>query len=244
MPVAVVCDSVSHRAANRCSLTSGPPDLARIALQRQPPAARRPARPPIDSRPHSSSGARPPTTSRRGRTLPPTFPPATRIPPMHRRKLDRRGACAGCRLARRRRVQAFDETHHGHNARYRASLRPWHGRYYNVQYGQAVSVVVPPTAELTTDYGWGSVSSRMTRNDHQFQRPWPAQRPLDAVRLPADAGLSRATRGSSATTTSAARGSARRGVKISRHKNRMACRGVVVIPPIATTPFFARFLCA
>ncbi len=70
-------------------------------------------------------------------------------------------------------AQAFDETHHGHNARYRASLRPWHGRYYNVQYGQAVSIVVPPTAELTTDYGWGSVSSRMTRNDHQFQRPWP-----------------------------------------------------------------------
>jgi hypothetical protein len=76
-------------------------------------------------------------------------------------------------LASATRAQAFDETHHGHNARYRASLRPWHGRYYNVQYGQAVSVVVPPTAELTTDYGWGSVSSRMTRNDHQFQRPWP-----------------------------------------------------------------------
>ena len=76
-------------------------------------------------------------------------------------------------LASAARVQAFDETHYGHNARYRASLRPWHGRYYNVQYGQAVSVVIPPTAELTTDYGWGSVSSRMTRNDHQFQRPWP-----------------------------------------------------------------------
>ncbi len=67
----------------------------------------------------------------------------------------------------------FDETHCGHNARWRASLRPWHGRYYNVQTGTAVAVVVPPTAELTTNYGWGSVSSRMTRIDHQFQRPWP-----------------------------------------------------------------------
>jgi hypothetical protein len=71
------------------------------------------------------------------------------------------------------RVQAFDETHHGHNARWRASLRPWHGRYYSVQYGQPVALVVPPTAELQTDYGWGVCSSRMTRIDHQFQRPWP-----------------------------------------------------------------------
>jgi hypothetical protein len=71
------------------------------------------------------------------------------------------------------RAQAYDETCCGHNARYRASLRPWHGRYYNAQYGQAVALVIPPTAELTTNYSWGSVSSRMTRNDHQFQRPWP-----------------------------------------------------------------------
>jgi len=82
-------------------------------------------------------------------------------------------ALALAALASAARVQAFDETHHGHNARYRASLRPWHGRYYNVQAGQPVAVVIPPTAELTTDYSWGSVSSRMTRNDHQFQRPWP-----------------------------------------------------------------------
>ena len=52
-------------------------------------------------------------------------------------------------------------------------MRPWHGRYYNVQYGQPLALVVPPTAELQTDYSWGSVASRMTRIDHQFQRPWP-----------------------------------------------------------------------
>jgi hypothetical protein len=71
------------------------------------------------------------------------------------------------------RVSAFDETHHGHDARWRSTLRPWHGRYYNVQYGAPLALVVPPTAELQTDYSWGSVSSRMTRIDHQFQRPWP-----------------------------------------------------------------------
>jgi hypothetical protein len=70
-------------------------------------------------------------------------------------------------------VRAFDETHHGHNARWRASLRPWHGRYLNVNYGQPLALVVPPTAELTTDYAWGVTSSRMTRINHQFQRPWP-----------------------------------------------------------------------
>lgn len=70
-------------------------------------------------------------------------------------------------------LHAGEETLFGKNARWRASLRPWHGRYNNVQYGQPIALVVPPTAELTTDYAWGSVASRMTRNDHQFQRPWP-----------------------------------------------------------------------
>jgi len=76
-------------------------------------------------------------------------------------------------LASLNRVQAGDETLYGHGARWRASLRPWHGRYYNVQYGEPIALVVPPRSELATDYSWGSVSSRMTRIDHQFQRPWP-----------------------------------------------------------------------
>lgn len=70
-------------------------------------------------------------------------------------------------------LHAGEETMFGKNARWRASMRPWHGRYNNVQFGQPIGLVVPPTAELTTDYSWGSVASRMTRNDHQFQRPWP-----------------------------------------------------------------------
>ena len=76
-------------------------------------------------------------------------------------------------LASASRVYALDETLHGKSARWRASMRPWHGRYYNVQYGQPLALVVPPTAELQTDYGWGVPASRMTRIDHQFQRPWP-----------------------------------------------------------------------
>jgi hypothetical protein len=82
------------------------------------------------------------------------------------------GALVACAVLTSR-VGAFDETHHGHNARWRAAQRPWHGRYYNVQYGMPIALVVPPTAELQTDYAWGVTSSRMTRIDHQFQRPWP-----------------------------------------------------------------------
>src|SRR4051812_2688996 len=67
----------------------------------------------------------------------------------------------------------FDETHYGHNARWRASLRPWHGHYYAVQYGQPLALVVPPTAELQTDYPGGVTSSRVSRINPQFQRPWP-----------------------------------------------------------------------
>lgn len=70
-------------------------------------------------------------------------------------------------------VDAGDETLFGRGSRYRARLRPWHGHYNNTQYGQPIALVVPPTAELTTDYGWGVPAGRMTRIDHQFQRPWP-----------------------------------------------------------------------
>ena len=56
----------------------------------------------------------------------------------------RGGACVP-----RRRHAAGDETLYGHGARWRAGLRPWHGRQYNVQYGQPIALVVPPTAELT-----------------------------------------------------------------------------------------------
>jgi hypothetical protein len=70
-------------------------------------------------------------------------------------------------------VQAFDETHCGHNARWRATLQPWHGYHYNVQYGAPTAVVVPPTVELQTDYGWGVANKRTTRINHQFQRPYP-----------------------------------------------------------------------
>jgi len=80
---------------------------------------------------------------------------------------------AGAVLACAASARAFDETPYGHNARLRAELRPWHGRYYHQMYGQPIALIVPPTAELQTDYGWGVGNTRVTRIDHQFQRPFP-----------------------------------------------------------------------
>ncbi len=60
-----------------------------------------------------------------------------------------------------------------HSARKRSHMYPWHGAFYDVTYGAPVALVVPPTAELQTDYGWGVAGTRVSRIDHQFQRPFP-----------------------------------------------------------------------
>jgi hypothetical protein len=70
-------------------------------------------------------------------------------------------------------AQTIQETHHGYDARWRAQLRPWHGHYYHIGWGGPVALVVPPTAEMTSDYSWGVAGTRVTRIDHQFQRPYP-----------------------------------------------------------------------
>ena len=49
----------------------------------------------------------------------------------------------------------------------------WNKPYANTAYGQPVSLVVPPTATLQTNWGWGVSSSRMQRLDHQFGRNYP-----------------------------------------------------------------------
>jgi hypothetical protein len=79
----------------------------------------------------------------------------------------------GALLAQPAGSSAFDETHHGHNARRRASLRAWHSPYYRYGWNRPLALVVPPTVELQTNYGWGVGGTSVTRIDHQFQRPYP-----------------------------------------------------------------------
>lgn len=60
---------------------------------------------------------------------------------------------------------------------YRAQNYNWHAGYNHVQYGQPLAVVVPPTATLQTQWGWGVASSRLSRLDHQFGRDYPGAGP-------------------------------------------------------------------
>ena len=55
----------------------------------------------------------------------------------------------------------------------RAHFYNWNRRYAHYQYGQPVALVVPPTANLQTNWGWGVGSSRVSRLDHQFGRNYP-----------------------------------------------------------------------
>lgn len=68
---------------------------------------------------------------------------------------------------------------HGHKAPYlchaqrRAAQYNWHGNYNYAPYGAPTALVVPPTAELQTNWSWGAPSSRVSRIDHQFGRNYP-----------------------------------------------------------------------
>jgi hypothetical protein len=55
----------------------------------------------------------------------------------------------------------------------RARHYNWDYNYVHQQYGQPVALVVPPTANLQTNWGWGVSSSRISRIDHQFGRNYP-----------------------------------------------------------------------
>jgi hypothetical protein len=55
----------------------------------------------------------------------------------------------------------------------RAQWYNWNRNYAYTDFGSPTALVVPPTASLQTNYGWGVASSRISRIDHQFQRNYP-----------------------------------------------------------------------
>jgi hypothetical protein len=57
----------------------------------------------------------------------------------------------------------------------RAQWYNWNRNYAHTEYGAPVALLVPPTANLQTNYGWGVASSRISRIDHQFQRNYPGE---------------------------------------------------------------------
>jgi hypothetical protein len=54
-----------------------------------------------------------------------------------------------------------------------AQTMPWHGSYYHTGWGQPVALVVPPTAHMQVNWGWGVSQSTMTPIYHQFHRNYP-----------------------------------------------------------------------
>ena len=51
--------------------------------------------------------------------------------------------------------------------------KSWHSVWYDPSIGRPMALVVPPTAEFTSEYAWGVPSSRVMPLYHQYQRPYP-----------------------------------------------------------------------
>jgi hypothetical protein len=51
--------------------------------------------------------------------------------------------------------------------------RPWNGSYYSVEWGMPVALVVPPTAEVQTHWGWGVGNTRVTPICSQYSPNYP-----------------------------------------------------------------------
>ena len=60
----------------------------------------------------------------------------------------------------------------------RAPMVNWHANYAHSAYGQPVALVVPPTAQLQTNWSWGAPSAHFSRIDHQFGRDYPGPGPF------------------------------------------------------------------
>jgi hypothetical protein len=55
----------------------------------------------------------------------------------------------------------------------RSQGKSWHSAWYDPSIGRPMALVVPPTAEFTSEYSWGVPSSRVMPIYHQFRRPYP-----------------------------------------------------------------------
>ena len=55
----------------------------------------------------------------------------------------------------------------------RSQGKSWHSVWYDPSVGRPMALVVPPTAEFTSEYSGGVPSSRVMPIYHQFRRPYP-----------------------------------------------------------------------
>jgi len=92
-------------------------------------------------------------------------------------------------------VESFLTNEAQAEARYLRPLR--RAQTYNWHYGRPTALVVPPTAQLQTNWSWGAPSSRVSRIDHQFTRDYSGPGPFGGGNLrhtphwPQDLGIPR-----------------------------------------------------
>jgi hypothetical protein len=60
----------------------------------------------------------------------------------------------------------------------RSTAYNWHANYAYTDYGAPTALVVPPTAQLQTNWSWGAPSLRVSRIDHQFNRNYVGPGPF------------------------------------------------------------------
>ncbi|MBN2024504.1 MAG: hypothetical protein JW809_17120 [Pirellulales bacterium] len=70
---------------------------------------------------------------------------------------------------------AMERTVMGAIAYRRAQCQPWHGGYAHTGWCGPVALVVPPTAEKQTHWGWGVGSTRVTTIRHQYELGFPGE---------------------------------------------------------------------
>lgn len=62
---------------------------------------------------------------------------------------------------------------HAHRYFLRSRGKSWHSVWYDPSIGRPLALVVPPTAEFTSEYAWGVPSHRVVPLYHQYRRPYP-----------------------------------------------------------------------
>lgn len=65
----------------------------------------------------------------------------------------------------------------------RAQTYSWHGHYYDPAWGMPVALVVPPTVQAQTTWGWGVGNTRVTGIPHQFNPGYPSPGMVDRTQF-------------------------------------------------------------
>ena len=81
-------------------------------------------------------------------------------------------------------LSSFHRAHADRGGYWHNANHSWHGSQQHVQYGRPLALIVPPTANLQTNYAWGVARTTMTPIHFQFGRPVAHRHPGNTVPTP------------------------------------------------------------